>query len=368
MARRTLSGTRLDRRRAPLRSGRSRPARSLARARAHRPPAARRRRRRAYAPALAAAPAGRPHRGPPRAAGARMRPRALSECRAQPAPAGAARANLSARAARRDLARRRAVRTIARRASLRISGGAGTGGRDARDVAAQARRGRPCLALSRRRARQRQRARRARARADRRSRLRALFSHRPRHRPVRARAQDPLPGARLGGQLGGVLRARDHRGRSGPDVDALRALPLARAKRASRHRRRLRASATRRGHPVHLCEVRPRPGGDRRHGDHLSPEERDPRRRQSARPRSGAGRRPREIARLVGSLADRPGQARRRRLRRGEPGHPAALRDRAMRWSASRGTSPSTPAGSSSPAGRSSAWCRSRTRRCRSAA
>ena len=43
---------------------------------------------------------------------------------------------------------------------------------------------------------------------------------------------------------------------------ALRALPLRRAPRAARHRRRLRARAPRGGHPGHLRDVRPRPRRD----------------------------------------------------------------------------------------------------------
>ena len=50
------------------------------------------------------------------------------------------------------------------------------------------------------------RADRARARADRGAALRALLPHRPRHRRVRALARHPVPGPRLGGELGGLLR------------------------------------------------------------------------------------------------------------------------------------------------------------------
>ena len=50
---------------------------------------------------------------------------------------------------------------------------------------------------------------------------------------VRARAGHPLPGPGLGGQLGGLLRARHHRGRPDPLQAALRAVPLrARATRS----------------------------------------------------------------------------------------------------------------------------------------
>ena len=68
---------------------------------------------------------------------------------------------------------------------------------------------------------------RARARADRRAALRALLPHRPRHRPLRALARHPLPGPRLGGQLGRLLLPRHHRGRPGAIRPAVRALRLA---------------------------------------------------------------------------------------------------------------------------------------------
>ena len=63
---------------------------------------------------------------------------------------------------------------------------------------------------------------------------------------------DPLPGPRLGGQFRGLLLPRHHRGRSGALRSAVRALRLARAQRAARHRRRFRARAARGGDPVHL--------------------------------------------------------------------------------------------------------------------
>jgi error-prone DNA polymerase len=53
-------------------------------------------------------------------------------------------------------------------------------------------------------------------------------------------------------------RARHHGGRSRAHVDAVRTLHLARAQRAARHRRGLRARAARGGDPVPLREVRPR--------------------------------------------------------------------------------------------------------------
>ena len=82
--------------------------------------------------------------------------------------------------------------------------------------------------------------------------LRSLFPDRARHRALRALARHPLPGSRLGRQLGRVLLPRHHRGRSGAHVAAVRALHLARAQRTTRHRRRFRARAARGGDPVPL--------------------------------------------------------------------------------------------------------------------
>ncbi len=50
-----------------------------------------------------------------------------------------------------------------------------------------------------------------------------------------------VPGARLGGQFGGLLRARHHRRRSGGKRSAVRPLHLRRAQGAARHRCRFRA-------------------------------------------------------------------------------------------------------------------------------
>ena len=102
-----------------------------------------------------------------------------------------------------------------------------------------------------------------------------------------ARSQGhPVPGPRLGGQLGRLLRAGHHRGRSVADEHAVRALHQPRAQRAAGHRRRLRAPAARGGDAVRLPQVRPRPRRAGRDAHHLPAEERGARRRQGARPRS----------------------------------------------------------------------------------
>ena len=57
--------------------------------------------------------------------------------------------------------------------------------------------------------------------AHRSARLCPLFPDRARHRPFRAGAEHFVPGARLGGQFRGLLRAWRHRGRSRRRVDLL---------------------------------------------------------------------------------------------------------------------------------------------------
>ena len=74
----------------------------------------------------------------------------------------------------------------------------------------------------------------------------------------------PVPRPGVGGQLGGLLLPRHHRRRPGPGRSAVRALPVARARRAARHRPRHHARAPGRGDSVRLREVRARPGGDGR--------------------------------------------------------------------------------------------------------
>src|SRR5690606_2920058 len=69
--------------------------------------------------------------------------------------------------------------------------------------------------------------------AHRRARLRRLFPDDARDRPLLRRGGHPLPGAWLGGELGRLLLPAHHRRRPRADGSALRALPLARARRAA---------------------------------------------------------------------------------------------------------------------------------------
>ena len=234
------------------------------------------------------------------------------------------------------------------------------GGRDGPAPAAGARRG--ALALRRRAARRRGAAARPGARARRAARLRELLPHRLGRGPLRPRARHPLPGAGQRGQLGRLLRARHHLHRPGAHGAALRALPLGGAGRAARHRRRLRARAARGGASSTSTE---RYGRDRAgmvcevisYRGPLG----HPRRGQGARarPRPGgpagqAGGQPRRGRRDPGGGA-RAGRARPGGLAGGAPRAARSPR----RSPASRATSPSTWAASSSRGGRSSRPCRS---------
>ena len=122
----------------------------------------------------------------------------------------------------------------------------------------------------------------------------------------------PLPGPRLGGQLVGLLLPRRHRGRSlqARPRRAVRALHLQGARRAARHRRRLRARAARGGDAVRLRAIWPPPRGHLRHRHPLPAAQRHPRRRQGAGAHRGHHR---------GAGRHRLGQLGRRRARRAHP-------------------------------------------------
>ena len=290
----------MDRGRALCPRRRPRPARALRRVVAGERAAAGRRGRCPHARPRATRPAGHRHRDPHEEAARRMRPRASSQRRTPSPLARATGDDLSAGVARRDGRNRTALHIFAGRAALRVSRGNRAAGRDAGVAPAQVDRRRARAPLSRRRSGRCARPDRARACIDRRASLRALLPHRPRHRRVRAIEGHPLPGPWLGGELGGLLRARHHRGRSVADVDAVRALHQQGAQRAARHRRRLRAPAAGRSDAVRLRQVRSRSRRARRNAHHLPAEERGARRRQGARARPRAGRSARRRVRVVG--------------------------------------------------------------------
>ena len=201
------------------------------------------------------------------------------------------------------------------------------------------------------------------ARPDRGAGLSQLFPHRPRHRRLGEGPGHPLPGTRIGGQFGGLLLPGGHGGRSHPAQSrrALRPLHLQGARRAARHRRRLRARAARAGHAVRLRALRPRAGGDLRHRHPLSPAQRHPRRRQGAGPDRGHHRRPGRHG--VGKLGRGPS---RRPHPPGGPGSGQSRRSAARRpWPTNSwafpATSRSTSAASCSPSGGWTRPCRSAT-------
>ena len=132
---------------------------------------------------------------------------------------------------------------------------------------------------------------RPRAGADRPQGLRAVLPDRARRGRLRPGPGHPLPGPGLGGELDRLLRARRHLDLARDRHHGLRALRVGRARRAARHRRRLRARAPRGGHPVHLQPLRPRARRHLRHRHPLPRQAGDPRgrRRHGAVPRHRRG-------------------------------------------------------------------------------
>ncbi len=259
----------------------------------------------AFAAAQAAARRADGH--PPVAAHCRMRAGAGPQRRAGDAHAHAARLLLSGRARGPAVAPERgtrlAVRLLARRDRIRIPARGGARGADARRVSARRGDGRCRAAIRQGHPGQGAGADRRRAGADRRTALRAVLPDRLRRGAVCPQPGHPLPGARLGGQFGGVLLPGHHRGGSGERQHAVRALPVPRAQRAARHRRRFRAPAARGGHPVHLREIRPDAHRAGRGADHLPHAQRPARCRPRARHRPGCDRTGGQGAGVVGRPA-----------------------------------------------------------------
>ena len=94
--------------------------------------------------------------------------------------------------------------------------------------------------------------------ADRAARLRRLLPRRVGHRRVLPAGEHLLPGAGQRREPRGLLRARHHQRRRGGARPAVRAVPVARARRPARHRHRHRERPPRGGHPVRLRALRPR--------------------------------------------------------------------------------------------------------------
>ena len=200
--------------------------------------------------------------------------------------------------------------------------------------------------------------------------LRALFPHRPRHRPLcaHARTSSARAAARRRTRRSATASAspRSTRAKRRP---AVRALHLDGARRAARHRRRFRARAARRGDPVHLRALRPRARRHRR-DRHLLSRPLAPSAR-SARP-SGCSED--TIGALASSIwgmgggAVRTAELARAGLDLDSPRMQEDARaGRSEIQSASRAISPSMSAASSSPAAGSTRSCRSATPRWRTA-
>ena len=107
---------------------------------------------------------------------------------------------------------------------------------------------------------------RPRARGHRGARLPRLLPRGVGHRRVLPPVRHLLPGAGQRRQLGGLLRPRRHQRRRGGARPAVRAVPVARARRSARHRHRHRERAAGRGDPARLPPPRAPargPGGQR---------------------------------------------------------------------------------------------------------
>ena len=104
------------------------------------------------------------------------------------------------------------------------------------------------------------------ARGNRAPRVRRLLPDRARHRGVLRGQRHLVPGPRVGGELGGLLRARHHQRRPGLTPPAVRAVPVRGPGRPARHRPGHRAPPPRGGNSVRLPHLRAepgRPGGQR---------------------------------------------------------------------------------------------------------
>ena len=109
---------------------------------------------------------------------------------------------------------------------------------------------------------------RARAENHRAAEISGLLPGGARHHPVLPGERHPGPGQGIGGQLGGLLRPRRHQRRPGRQRVAVRAVPVAGARRAAGHRHRHRIGSAGERDPVRLRPLRPRlrrPGRQRHH-------------------------------------------------------------------------------------------------------
>ena len=161
----------------------------------------------------------------------------------------------------------------------------------------------PLRAARRRTGARRVRPDRQGARRDRAAGVRRLLPDRAQHRRVLRGQRHLVPGPRVGGEFGGLLRDRHHQRRPGLAPPAVRAVPVRRPGRAAGHRPGHRAPPPRGGHPVRLPHLRPGPGRPGRQRDLLPAADGAAGCRARARPHAGRGRR-------LGA-GDRTGPARR---------------------------------------------------------
>ena len=174
--------------------------------------------------------AGHAHRDPPRHAGRGVRPRALSRTASATCARACASPALSARAARRNVRDRRALRFSLDELRYEYPDELVPDGETPATHLRQLTERRRAPALSRGRAR-----RTCATLIEHELALIAELAYEPTSSPCTTScsfarsAGHPLPGPRLGGELGGVLLPRHHRGRSGAHVGAVRALHLARS-------------------------------------------------------------------------------------------------------------------------------------------
>ena len=202
------------------------------------------------------------------------RDRRLAPGRAVRAPARAGRADAPVRAlarcGRTDGRHRPGVRVRSQARGTRAPGLPGAGRAHGDDVAARA--GAPgcggVLPAHAQAVRPGDAPDRLRARRHRAARVPRVLLVAARHRRVLPPQRHLLPGSRQRGEQRGLLRDRRHQSGCGRARALVRTVPVTRTRRSPRHRPRHRAPAPRRGDPVRLRALRPRPrraGGERHH-------------------------------------------------------------------------------------------------------
>ena len=198
--------------------------------------------------------------------------------------------------------------------------------------------------------------------------LAAVLPRRPRPRPPRPPPRPAIGPARVGGQLAGLLPARDHGRGPAPLRPGAGPLPPHRPAGPARHRPRLRLAGARRGHRPRLPPLRRRAHGDGQLAPVLPAALRLPRGGEDPRPVQRADHASWRATRAEDEDATRAACGRPdRRAAAGFPAGAVALAAAAGAtpgacW-AGRTTCPCTAAGWSSRRGPSTSTCRSSGRR-----